>query len=176
MAPATSASACFLAGEGGVVLGLARGGAGEQLLQPVGLLAGQHQGRLLAGQRGLGAGKLDLVGRRVDLVEDVAFLDLAALLEQALDHEARDAGAHLGDAHRRDAARQVAQVGDRLGLHCDEADLRHGRRRRGGLLRVAGRETDHEKDRGQAGGPAARGAERGRDFGGQSTGHDYRRS
>jgi hypothetical protein len=142
----------LLGREGRVELRLAGGGAGQQLLEPVGLLPGEHEGRFLAGQRRFGAGEFDLVRRRVDLVEDVAFLDLAALFEQALDHEAGYPGADFGDAHGRDAARQVAEIGDCLGLNGDEPHLRHRWSRGRGLLRVAGGEAEHEQDRGRANG------------------------
>ena len=151
-------------GKGGVVLGLARGLLGEQRLQALGLLVGQHERRLLAGQRRLGAGEIDLVERGVDLVEDVAFLDLAALLEQPLHHEAGNPGADLGDAHRRDAAGQVPDVGDRLRRHSHDADLGRwpGHRRGGLLLLIAGGQGDEHgagEDRDRVGqhGPCAAG-------------------
>jgi hypothetical protein len=46
-------------------------------------------------ERGLGAVELRLVGRRIDLEQHLAGLDFAAFGEQALEHHAVDARAHL---------------------------------------------------------------------------------
>ncbi len=62
------------------------------------------------------------------LVERVARLHQSLpCWNDAGDDDAGDARTHLGDARRRDAARQLADDGDRLGLHLDDSD----RRRRG---------------------------------------------
>ena len=61
-----------------------------------------------ARQRRLGRLHLDLERPRIDPVERIAGLDLAALAEQALDHDAGHARAHFGHARRRDASRQFA--------------------------------------------------------------------
>ena len=90
-------------------------------------------------ERGLGLGErrlvrlhLDLERPRIDPVERIAGLDLAALIEQALDHDAGDARPHLGDARRRDAARQFAHHRARLRLDGDDADVGLGGLRGGG--------------------------------------------
>ena len=59
-------------------------------------------------QRRLGRLHFDLERPRIDPVERIAGLDLAALAEQALDDDAGDARAHIGNARRRDTARQFA--------------------------------------------------------------------
>ena len=59
-------------------------------------------------QRRLGRLHLDLERPRIDPVERIAGLDLAALAEQALDDDTGHARAHFGDPRRRDAARQFA--------------------------------------------------------------------
>ena len=84
------------------------------------------------GQRGLVRLHLDLERPRIDPVQRIAGLHLAALAEQALDHDAGDARAHVGNARRRDAARQFAHHGARLRLDGDDADVRLG-----GLLAAA---------------------------------------
>ena len=92
----------------------------------MGLLLACIEHGLGLGQRRLGGHHLDLERTRIDAVERIAGLHLAALPEQALDHDAGDARPHVGDARRRDAARQLAHHGARLRLDDDDADVRVG--------------------------------------------------
>jgi hypothetical protein len=92
------------------------------------LLLRLHQRGLGLGERSFVGHHLDLERARIDAVERVARLDLAALAEQALDHDAGHARPHVGDTRRRDAARQLAHHGARLRLDDDDADIRVGRR------------------------------------------------
>ncbi len=90
------------------------------------LLPGLHQPGLGLGDGRLGGHHLDLERTRIDAIERIARLHLAALTEQALDDDAGDARPHVGDARRRDAARQLAHHGARLRLDDDDADVRIG--------------------------------------------------
>jgi len=118
-------------------------------------------GGLGLGQIGAGAGQLRaggvqrrLVGRGVDQEQGLAGLDFAALAELALQHDAVDAGSHLGHAQRLHPARQLALQGHHLGLDRDHADLRRWRAcgRAGGVLGAAGRQ--HQAAQGKRGGDA----------------------
>ncbi len=60
------------------------------------------------GQRRLAGLHFDLERPRIDPVERIAGLDLAALVEQALDDDAGNPRAHVGDPGRRDPPRQFA--------------------------------------------------------------------
>ncbi len=71
-------------GEGVVIVLLADGGFREEMLEAVLLKAGQGGGSLGAGETGLGTIKGCLIGRGVDLVERLPFLDIAALGEELL--------------------------------------------------------------------------------------------
>ena len=74
---------------------------------------------------------------RIDPVERIAGLDLAALTEHALDHDAGDARTNLGHTRRRDPPRQFAHHRARLRLDGHDADVRQGRlRSRRGLGRL----------------------------------------
>jgi len=87
------------------------------------LLLGLHQRGLGLGDRGVVGHHLDLERTRIDAVQRIAGLHLAALSEQALDHDAGDARPHVRDARRRDAAGQLAHHGARLRLDDDDADI-----------------------------------------------------
>ena len=100
--------------------------------------------QLGVGQLGLGNGEisLGLLDRRLelhllDLVEQVARLDVLALLEQDLFEEALDAGAQLDLVDGLDPADELEGLADAFGHHRPHAD-RRGRdcRRRGGLGRA----------------------------------------
>ena len=107
-----------------LVLGFGRGALAGERGDAVRLLRGLHQHGLGLGDRRLGGHHLDLERTRIDAVERIARLHLAALTEQALDDDAGDARPHVGDARRRDAARQLAHHGARLRLDDDDADVR----------------------------------------------------
>ena len=69
--------------------------------------------RLVECRNGLGERRLaglhfDFERPRIDPVERIAGLDLAALIEQALDDDAGNARTHVGNPGRRDAPRQFA--------------------------------------------------------------------
>ena len=88
----------------------------------------------------LGAGKRRLVGRRIDLVQHLAGLDFAAFCEQALEHHAVDAGAHLGHADRFHPAGQLGLERDGREPDRDDADFRRraiAAPRRGGIFAAA---------------------------------------
>ncbi|MNH13939.1 hypothetical protein D3C79_735240 [compost metagenome] len=89
----------------------------DQLLVTV----GQRAGRL---QVGLGTGQGRLVHRRVDLVQLLAFLDLSAFFELALENDAVNLRTNFGDAVSGSAPRQVGRQGVGLGLQGHDADLR----------------------------------------------------
>ena len=120
--------------DGGLVLRLRHRPRGDQRLLTLGVLGFliQHGDRL--GERGLGGVEFDFVVRGIEVVEHLAGADFAALLERAGDHDARHAGAHVGDAGRRDAARQLAHVRARRRLQRHDADVL-----RCGCLRGRGR-------------------------------------
>ncbi|MNN40693.1 hypothetical protein D3C81_1547750 [compost metagenome] len=86
---------------------------------------GQRAGGL---QVGLGIGQVGFVHGRVDLVQLLAFLDLTAFLEQALEDDAVDLRAHFGDAVGTGTPRQFRGQGEGLGLDGHDADLRSLRR------------------------------------------------
>ena len=103
-----------------------------------GALAGQRRNatrllrRLVECRNGLGERRLaglhfDLERPRIDPVERIAGLDLAALVEQALDDDAGNPRTHVGNPGRRDAPRQFAHQRARLGSHGDNADFGIGR-------------------------------------------------
>ncbi|MNM57914.1 hypothetical protein D3C81_691330 [compost metagenome] len=103
---------------------------GDQLL----VALGQRTGRL---QVGLGAGQGRFVHRRIDLVQLLTFLDLGAFFEQALENDAIDLWADLGDAVGGGTPRQVGGQGIGLGLQGNDADLRSMRNRRSLFLFTA---------------------------------------
>ena len=106
-----------------LVLGFRSGALAGQRGDAACLLFGLHQGSLRLGERGLVGRHLDLERTRIDAVERIAGLHLAALPEQALDHDAGHARPHVGDPRRRNAARQLAHHGARLRLDDDDADV-----------------------------------------------------
>ncbi|MNI32313.1 hypothetical protein D3C73_862220 [compost metagenome] len=68
-----------------------------------------------------------LVRRRIDLEQQLVFLDVATLLEGDLLHDAGHARADLRIAHGIHAARQFGDDGRALRLNGNDADLRHAR-------------------------------------------------
>ena len=113
------------------MLDLAGDAAGHERLDALGLLGRLFEHGLRLGERGFARLQFDLEGGGIDAIEHVAGIDVGALLEGALDHDAGHAGADLGDAGRRDAAGQFADEGLDRRLHRDDADLdRHVNRRR----------------------------------------------
>jgi hypothetical protein len=78
-------------------------------------------------QRRLSRLQFDFERSWINLIQRIAGLDLAALLEQALGDNAGDARTHLGNAQRRDAAWQFAHHRMRLRNHRDDADFRGDR-------------------------------------------------
>ncbi len=130
LAPLDIGRRLALGSYGFFVLGLGRG-----------LLAGQRgdaprvqrslfEHRLCLGERGFVGLHLDFKRTRIDLVERIAGLDLAALTKGTLGYDAGDARTHVGDTGRRDATRQFAHHRTCLRLDGDDADI--GRRGRGG--------------------------------------------
>ncbi|MGY4327629.1 hypothetical protein ACVWWG_002046 [Bradyrhizobium sp. LB7.2] len=106
-----------------LVLGFGRGALGGERGDAARLLLGLHQRSLGLGERGVVGHHFDLERTRIDAVQCIARLHLAALSEQALDHDAGDARPHVGHARRRNAARQFAHYGARLRLDDDNADV-----------------------------------------------------
>lgn len=122
---------------GGVVrVLLAHGLDGRQLLEAPGLELHRNQAGLGLGERGARVVHAGAVGGGIDQVEQLARLDVAALLESALLHQAGDLRAHLGDQGRGHAAGQLGGQRHRPLLQGDHADpgrplgARHGRARR----------------------------------------------
>ena len=115
----------FVLGFGGGLLAGERGDA-------AGVLRSLVEHSLCLGQRRLVGLHFDFKGTRIDLVKPIAGLDLAALTERPLDHDAGDARPHVGDARRRDASGQFAHHRARLRLDGDDADIAIGRLCRGG--------------------------------------------
>ncbi len=133
----------------GLVLHVGDGLARQQRLHALGLLTGLFGHGLSLGERGLGGLQFDLERRGIEPVEDIARVDVAALLEVALDHDAGHARAHFGDPGRRDTARQLAHIGTRGRLHRDDADLlrrgvRRGRRAFAASLEGESQQTSNE--------------------------------
>ena len=121
--PSTSASACFSAA---MAFSFLASGAARWLVSVAMRWACSEacfEHGFCARQRRFGRLHLDLKGPRIDPVERIAGLDLAALMERALDDDARDARANFGNPRRRDAAGQFAQHRPRLRLDGDDADL-----------------------------------------------------
>lgn len=104
-------------GDGGVVFLAAYGLFVDQLLVAI----GDRLGRL---QVGLGALEGRLIDRRIDLIELLTFLDVAAFLEQALENDAVDLRTDLGDPERSGAPWKLGRQGKGLRLQGDYADLR----------------------------------------------------
>ena len=77
-------------------------------------------------QGGFRSVELDLERLGVDLVEHLAFLDVAPLLEIATIDDAGYAGANLGDSGWGNAARQLANDRQRRRLQFDDADFLDG--------------------------------------------------
>ncbi len=85
-----------------------------------------------------GAVVTGLVGRRVDLIELLPCLDVAALDEQPLQNDAVDLRSHVGGTVARHASGKLGGDRHRLSLHGDDRDLRRRRGRRRGLMPTAG--------------------------------------
>src|SRR6185437_2253087 len=75
---------------------------------------------------------LDLERPRIDTVEGISLLDLAALAEQPLDDDAGNTRTNVGNADRRNSPRQFAHDRARLRLDGDDADVGRGVRRGSG--------------------------------------------
>ena len=102
-----------------------------------------EQHRAVPRQLTLGARHRSLQRCRIDLEQQVASLDVGALLE-ALPHD--DAGhprAHLGDTHRFDPPRQFRTQRQGLGLHRQDLHRQH---HFGGLLSLFRRPTTRQRD------------------------------
>lgn len=104
-------------GHGGVVFLTADGLLIDKLLVAVGDGLGLGQFRLSAFEGGV-------IHRRVDLVELLPFLHVAAFLEQALENDAVHLGTNFRDAVGSGAAWQLGCQGKGLRLNSDHADLR----------------------------------------------------
>ena len=99
---------------------------------------------LRLGERRLGGVELDPERLGVELVEHVAGFDVAALLEIPVHDDARDTGAHLGDARRRNAAGQLPNHRQRRGLQFKDAHLLRRRRLSGRRGRAFGAGRQHQ--------------------------------
>ncbi|MCY1397917.1 hypothetical protein D9M71_129370 [compost metagenome] len=115
------------------------------------LVGDQHLvalGQRTAGQHaGLGTLQGRLIDRRIDLVQLLASLDLAAFLEQTLLHDAVDLRTHLGHPIGRGTARQLGGQGERLGLEGHHPHLRGGASLRPGrvLFATAGQQQERRQ-------------------------------
>ena len=96
----------------------------HQFLVAVGLEPCGAQVGLRLGQGGLGAGVAGAVGGRVDLVQGLPCLHVAALGELPRLHDAAHLGPYFGDQVRHGAAGHLGGQGDRLGPDGDDADHR----------------------------------------------------
>jgi hypothetical protein len=117
----------LLRGDGVDVVLLADRVGFDERLVALGLRRRLRQVGLGARDLRLDRGDLALQRRRVDLEQQLAGLDVAAFDEDALEQDARNARAHLGDARRLEAAGQFGDEADGLRLHRHHADF--GRRR-----------------------------------------------
>ena len=100
--------------------------AGRQRLLALFVLTFLVQHCVGLAQGGFRSVELDLERLGVDLVEDLAFLDVAPLLEIATIDDAGYAGANLGDSGWGNAARQLANDRQRRRLKFDDADFLDG--------------------------------------------------
>lgn len=108
--------------------------------------------RLGAGLVALGSRQGGLERRRVDLEQHIAGLDVGAFFEAFVQDDAGHPGAHLGDPHRLDPARQGRGQGQRLAGHGHHRYRIHDLGRGLGLIRpVAARQRDRRRQ--QAGHP-----------------------
>ena len=133
-------------GRGDLGLGLLPGGLGLDLVLVADRLAvhqlavafGLEPGRILRGlgpgQGGAGGVKGGLVHGRIDLVEQLAGLDLGALLEMTLEDDAAHLRPHFGDAEGRGAAGQLLAQADALGREGNHLHLGRAAGRGAGLL------------------------------------------
>ena len=105
--------------------------------------------RACPGQFGLCLLELGLVGTRVDDVEDVALLDLVALLEMRGGDVARHPRAHFHALDGFEAARELVELGDGLRQHLGHLHGGRGGRRFGSFVaRASCGEQRDEKDDG----------------------------
>ncbi len=143
--------------DGDVVLRFRGRLPGQQRFLPLLLARREELRRLRLRQRGLGAFEVDLERLGIDAIEDAALLHQAALLEATLDDDPRDARTNLGDADRRDAARQLFGQRDLPRLDRHHADVgRRGRFRGGRMLLAASGEADQGHQREQHAGERRR--------------------
>ena len=80
------------------------------------------------------------VGRRIDLIQLLARLDLAALNEQPLQDDAVHLRSHVGRAQGVCSSGQLSRDWHRLGLHGDDGDFRRWRGGRRPMTATAGQE------------------------------------
>jgi hypothetical protein len=120
-------------GLGQVEILLADGARADQRAVAVDRDRGGGGRGLVALERRLGAVQGRLIGRRIDLVELLARLDLGALGEEPLADHAADLRADLGGAEGRGPARQFRGDGHGLLAEGHHGDRRGRWRRRGSL-------------------------------------------
>ena len=106
----------------------------HQLAVPLGLEPGRVLRRFGARQGGAGTVIGGLVHGRVDLVEQLAGLDLAAFFEMAFEDDAAHLGPYLGDAISGGTAGLLDAQGDALRGEGDHLHLGRAAGRRSGLL------------------------------------------
>ena len=117
----------LLGGHGRGVVLFADGIGFHQGLVAIGQGCGLGQRGFGACYRGLCALQCGAVGRSIDFEQRLAGLDVAALTEQSLEQDARDASTDFGGARGLDAARQFSDQGHIRGLGDNHAHLGRGR-------------------------------------------------
>ena len=94
-------------GQCGIVVLLTHGTRIQELFATLGLGAGGGHVGLGAGQGSLGIFQCCLVRRWIDLIKNLAFLDLGPFAEEPLHDDAVHARPHLGNPQSRSATGQI---------------------------------------------------------------------
>src|SRR5262249_19917558 len=138
-------------GDGDVQLRLRRSAGRRQNLHALGVLLFLVQHRVCLSESSFGGFYLDLEWSRIELIQDIASLDVAALLEISIDDDAGYAGSHLGDPRWRNATWPPPSRRWRGGLQFDDTALLGDRRilvaRSSRSFTAAGYEPSHQKGR-----------------------------
>src|SRR5262249_60233102 len=136
-------------GDGDVQLRLRRSAGRRQSLEGFGVLLFLVQHRVCLSESSFGGFYLDLERSRIEVIEDGASLDVAALLEISSDDDAGYAGSHLGDPGWCNTTWQFPYHRLRGGLQFDDTDLLGDRRilvaRSSRSFTAAGYEPSHQK-------------------------------
>ena len=125
-------------GDGIIHILLAHRLLGEQRFNASLVLLGLHQPCLGLSHHRLGAHRGGLEGHGIDLIEQVALLDVAAFLEKALFDDTRHLGADLHGAGGLGFPDEFGFVNHRLTRHGDNGNFRDGSGGRSGGFLLAG--------------------------------------